>query len=176
MTPRFQIGDQAWRATFDSTPAFVQCPDCCGSGRLRVIMGDDTEVSIDCQNCTRGYLGPQGVLQVYDRAARAELVTITGIEMDADKITYRAQRSPYTWLIDDADLFDDEQQAVARAQELGDQLAAEERARIANKEKDTRSWAWNASYHRKAIRAAQQKIDYHTSKLAVAALKVKEVK
>lgn len=174
MTPRFQIGDQAWRATFDSTPAFVQCPDCCGSGRLRVIMGDDTEVSIDCQNCTRGCLGPQGVLEVYDRAPRADLVTITGIEMDADKITYRAQGAPYTWLVDDADLFADEQQAMARAQEIGDQLGAEERARIAHKEKDTRSWAWNASYHRKEIKEAQRRIEYHTSKLAVAALKAKE--
>lgn len=173
MIPRFQIGDQAWRATFDSTPAFVECPDCCGSGRLRVIMGDDTEVSIDCQNCKRGYLGPQGVLQVYDRTPRAEPVIVTGMEMDAERIRYRTSTS---YLVDDADLFADEQQAVARAQEIGEQFGAEERARIANKEKDTRSWAWNASYHRKAIKEAQRQIDYHTSKLAVASLKAKEAK
>ena len=173
MTLRFQMGDQAWRASFDSTPAYVQCPDCCGSGRLRVIMGDDQEVSIDCQNCTRGYHGPQGVLQVYERTPRAEPVTITGMEMDADKIVYRTSTSR---TVDDADLFADEHQAVARAQEIGDQLGAEERARIANKEKDTRSWAWNASYHRKAIKEAERQIAYHTSKLAVAVLKAKEVK
>lgn len=51
-----------------------------------------------------------------------------------------------------------------------------ERARILGKEKGGRSWAWNATHHRREIKTAQERIAYHTSKLAVAALNAKEDK
>ena len=44
------------------------------------------------------------------------------------------------------------------------------------KEKDTKTWAWNVHYHRKEIREAQKRIEYHTSKLNVAKLHVKAEK
>jgi len=49
-----------------------------------------------------------------------------------------------------------------------------EREKIATKEKDTRTWAWNASYHRRQIKDAKRQLEYHTAKLNVASLKAKE--
>lgn len=170
---KFQIGDSVWAATWDATEAWVECPDCCGHGRLRVIMGDGTEVSIDCQNCELGYQGPQGRKLYYARAARAELCVIKGVRIEGDHVEYQSSRS-YTEL--EVNLFDNEADALARAQMIASEEETKERNRIFQKEKDTRSWAWNATYHRRAIRDAKKAIDYHTRKLAVASLKAKEAK
>jgi hypothetical protein len=71
-------------------------------------------------------------------------------------------------------VFDSEQEALEYAKALRDAHEADERRRILAKEKDTRSWAWNATYHRKRIKEAEKQIAYHRSKLEVAALKSKE--
>jgi hypothetical protein len=62
---------------------------------------------------------------------------------------------------------------TVRSQAMCDEANAAERARVLNKEKDTRTWAWNASYHRREIADAKKRIEYHAAKLAVASLKSK---
>ena len=39
---------------------------------------------------------------------------------------------------------------------------------VTSEYKDTRSWAWNATYHRGCIRQAEKDLEYHRAKLAVA--------
>ena len=173
MIPKFQIGDTVWRPTFEASAAWVQCPDCCGEGRLRVIMGDETIVSIDCDNCKRGYDGPQGVLKVYNRRPYAECEAIMGIRMEGAGINYQTNG---TYTASESSLFVNEADALKAADVLADTFCQEERERILRKEKDTRSWAWNATYHRREIKSAQERIAYHSSKLAVASLKAKEDK
>ena len=123
MATRWQIGDHVWRAGFEASVAHVICPDCCGSGRLRVIMGDETEVSIDCRNCESGWKGPQGRIQVYDRAPSATLVCINGIRLEADKTEYQTTAS---YSDTEENLFDSEADAVIAAQVLADRLGKEE--------------------------------------------------
>jgi hypothetical protein len=52
----------------------------------------------------------------------------------------------------------------------------EEREKIGAKEKPTRTWAWNASYHRKEIKRCKESIEYHERKLAAANLKARSEK
>lgn len=170
---KFQIGQQVWLATWESTTNHITCPDCGGTGRIRVLHHDDTMMSIECAACSRGYEPPKGYIEVYDRHARAELVTITGVEIRSGKTEWRSARSS---MMDEADLFETEEAALARAAEKAAKADQEERDKIASKEKPTRTWSWNAHYHRKEIKRAQQQIEHHTKKLAVANLKTKEEK
>lgn len=66
------------------------------------------------------------------------------------------------------------EEAQAAAAAMAVQWDADERAKIATKERDTRTWAWNASWHRGRIKDLERELAYHTSKLAVAAIKAKE--
>jgi hypothetical protein len=168
---KYQIGDRVWRPTWDASPAYVTCPDCAGSGRIRLIMADETIVSIDCGGCRCGYEPPTGRVKVYDRRPTVEPGEITGIEVEPDGIKYRVSGC---YGVREEELSADRDEAMAIATRRAEEFDAEERARIATKEKDTRSWAWNASYHRKCIRDAEKSIAYHKSKLAVAAVKAKE--
>lgn len=174
---KFKIGDRVYRPTFENHETSVECPDCGGTGRLRVTFHDETTVSIGCQNCSVGYDPPTGRVKCYDRTPEAHLATISGVEMDAGKIEYKLYAGPHAyWRVEESELSTDYAEAMTKAQAMADKWTADERAHIFRKERDTRTWAWNASYHRKAIKEAERQIDYHTRKLAAASLKVREEK
>lgn len=173
---KFQIGDEGWRATFEVRETCVECPDCGGTGRLRITFDDETTVSIECSNCSRGYNPSSGRVVVHDRMPSAELVTVTGIELQAGKPPeYKAAFGPSSsWIIAEDRLFRTEEEAMACANLLAEKADEEERARVFQKEKDSKSWAWNASYHRRQIAHAKKQLAYHESKLAVASVKAKD--
>ena len=166
-----QIGDKVWVADFKNhTIKNVTCPDCGGTGRLRVIFHDETQVSIDCQNCASGYEPPKGYVGIYTSEASAIIDTIEEVRQTKDGCEYiTTRRHVYT----EKDVFDNEQDALNCALKKEAEYIKEQEERIFKKEKDTRSWAWNASYHRKQIKKANESIAYHTKKLNAANLKGK---
>lgn len=170
---RFSIGQEVWYACWEASETRIECPDCAGQGRIRVLLPDDTIVSVDCRGCERGYLGPQGYLVAYNRAARATHTTVTGVDIRDGKSEWHTADSRY---VEDENIFDNEGDALARATERAAEADKVERDRIAQKEKPTATWAWNAHYHRAEIKRAQKQIEYHTAKLNVANLKAREDK
>ncbi|MFA5900273.1 MAG: hypothetical protein WC829_14305 [Hyphomicrobium sp.] len=175
MNPRFKIGDQVWRARFDASKGYVTCPDCGGTGRLRVTFHDETTVSIECRNCAVGYDPPTGRVVCHERHPGAEQFTVTGMEMTATKVTYHlGGTESFHYLADENEIFAAQEDALARSQVQADEASEEERKKIFRKERDTRTWAWNASYHRGVIKRAKHDLEYLTAKLNVASLKAKE--
>lgn len=171
MNRQYEIGQQIWEATWEATQAYVACPDCAGTARVRVMLPDDTIVSVECQGCCKGYEGSDGRIMVYDRQPLAQLVTITGVEIENDKIEWRTDRS---YRVTEDHLFESEAHALVAAQAMAAAADREERERVNSKENPLKSWAWNAHYHRKCIRDAEKQISYHTARLAVAKVKAKE--
>jgi hypothetical protein len=184
MKPQYEIGQDIFYAAFNSYKSeYVTCPDCGGTGRLRVTFCNETTVSIPCANCAHGYDEPTGKIMVYCRKGEVIKCQISGIEISDGEVEYRAEY--YTFddqgrtfrgcrCIKEEDVFLSETEAQARADKLAADYDAEERAKIFRKEKNQRSWAWNASYHRKQIKDAERSLEYHRKKLAHAALKTKE--
>jgi len=173
---RFEVGQKIWIAEFSPlAPEHVTCPDCGGTGRLRVSFHDETQVSIDCRNCAPGYEAPTGWIIVHRQKASARQATITGLEMNGTKVRWHADGTENCWRqVDDDEVFDTEADAIAFAQRKAKEWEDRERAKIFEKEKDSKTWAWNASYHRRCLKEAQRQVEYHTSKLNVASLKAKE--
>jgi hypothetical protein len=177
MATKYSIGDVVWRPTFENEQEWVECPDCGGTGRLRVTFHDDTTVSIECRNCSRGYDPPTGKVSRYVRHPEAHQGVISGIEITGAGVEYRLRQGEHSsWICKESDLSDTHEEAMVKAQALADEASAEENRRIYRKEKDTRTWAWNASYHRGRIKDAQRNLEYHTKKLAAANLKVRDEK
>jgi len=167
---KYQIGQSVWVATWDSTENYMICPDCGGTGRVRVIHHDDTLMSIECAGCSAGYEPPTGRVRVYDRRPRAELTYIVGVEITEGKTEWNTKGR---WHFDEAEIYETESEAMAAAILKAEKADLEEREKISAKEKPTRTWSWNAHYHRKEIKEAQRRLEYHTKKLAVANLKAK---
>lgn len=172
---RFKIGDTAWWPHWTTSESFVTCPDCGGTGRIRVTFHDETTASITCGNCAPGYDPPTGRVRVYDRKPHTEQVYLNGVEIGPESTRWRLGHSDNCYsVVPDEELFLDEAESLAYAIKKCAELDEQDRKKVFTKEKDTRSWAWNASYHRRGIKEAERQLEYHRSKLAVAALKAKE--
>ena len=179
MNIKYKIGDHVWRAGFGSTDNYVTCPDCAGTKRLRVIMGDESVVSIACAGCSVGYDPPTGYVKTYERSGAAMHGIVCKIEVRGNGVEYgvgdAADASCY-YSVKDTEIFDHRDAALAAAAILAAAANAAELAAIGRKEKDTRTWAWNAHYHRDCIRRAEKEIAYHTAKLNAAASHSREEK
>lgn len=170
MDKNIKLGDHVWVAIARGQHKRITCPDCFGTAQLDVILKDGTQHSIECAGCKEGYLGPQGSIQTWEYEPKISVETVTHIEQQIGyPPEYRA--GSYCYKSDQVFLTRDE--AAARAAEMVIEQAKEEAEKIKRKEKDTKTWAWNAHYHRKQIRDAEKSIAYHTAKLAVAELKVR---
>lgn len=172
----FKIGDTVWMARFDSTASSVECPDCGGTGRLRVTFHDETQVSIHCVNCARGYEPPTGRVTVHERKATALFLWVAGMEITSEGIEYHLTDHATGYSYRSGDVFATREEAEARGAVMAEAAKQEELARVYRKERDTRSWAWNATYHRKEIQRCQREIDRHTARLAVASSKARKEK
>ena len=172
--PKYEIGQEIWWARFETSESSIECPDCAGKGSIRCIMGDETEVTVDCQNCQIGYEEfARGRIRTYNRTPSAEKTVITGMDVSSTKTEYRV---PSSYIVPEDRVFETEEEALVKAQKLADEASRQELDRIARKEKDTRSWSWNATYHRRCISRAKKDIEYHTRKLDVAGEKAKAVR
>ena len=170
MKPKYDIGDKVWWASRISTEERVVCPECFGKLFLTVILGDNSQVTIECAGCASGYNPPRGYITYWKQTVGVKQSTVGGIENYIDKpIGYKVNYTGCSYnCVKEDEVFDTREEAEKRALELAEQHNKEELVRIHRKEKNNRSWSWNAHYHRDCIRRAKKDIEYHSAKLEVA--------
>lgn len=168
----FKIGDTVWVAFSQNTTKHVQCPHCFGRKFLTVILGDDSQVTIDCLGCSAGYEPPRGYLEIYEWKENVVQKKISGIETSTARPTrYHFNESAYEY---DENVFATESEAMARAGILSKKRNEEEMDRLNHKKhNENRTWSWNATYHRSELKRAKHDVEYHTAKLEVAKLHAK---
>lgn len=174
--PKYEIGDQVWAATCNTETVYMTCPDCGGTGRIRCIMHDDTEISIDCGGCSGGYNPPSGRVSYYKRIAKADSGVITGLNIethDGKSLVEYTVQGAYNYRYKEDKLALSYAEALIIAEALAENENALEEDKILKKEKPAKTWAWNASYHRKCLKDANRNIEYHTRKLSAANLRAK---
>lgn len=172
----FKIGDTVYRARAGQEQVWVTCPECLGSGRLRVILGDDSEVSIACVCCDRGYEGSPGRIQTYQFIGRAEAYLITGVQVitrNGEPETTYAEAGGGCYTKED-ELHSLHGNALLRAETLVANHKVDEKTRLLYKEKQSKTWASNVAYWRGEIRRAKETITRCEARLAVAPKNRKE--
>ena len=175
--PKFQIGDAVYHARTKTRPVYLQCTECMGKKFLTVILGDDSQVTIECDCCKRGWMGAQGSHEVYEHYEEVELGEIIGVELRGGIFEYRVYAGPQSsWVLEEDKVFAREADAKTRAEELAKERTAEAAKTNCRKHNSDRSWAWNVRYHRKAIQDAQQSLAQHTAALNYAQSVAKQEK
>ena len=162
----FALGEQVWIAVAKQCVAVEQtCPDCRGRRYLTVTLGDDSQVTIDCSTCASGYNPPRGYVLVNTYKPDAFLASIKEIaKNDEGEVVYSGDGF---YRKTEAELSDSRESALALAFNLAEEAYLEEKARLQRKEKDSRTWAWHVTYHRRCVKQAEKDLAYHTSKLNV---------
>mgnify|MGYP000054708709 CR=1 FL=1 len=109
---RFEIGQAVWTARCQNKERHVECPDCGGTGRLRVTFHDDTTASIGCAYCAPGYGEPTGKVRIWDSSPETVLGLVTGVRMSGGKTEWEIAPN---WVFKDEDVFATKEEAEARA-------------------------------------------------------------
>jgi hypothetical protein len=168
---KFKMGDTVYQAEAGQEQVWITCPECAGSGRLRVILGDDSEVSIACVCCERGYDGSPGRIQTYKFVGRTTEHTLMGVEEHLGRPT---RYSFGCYSTEEANLFATRGEAANRMEILVLEHQTEETKRLKYKEKQHKTWAWNVRYWRGEIRRNKEEIARYEARLAVAPKNPKE--
>ncbi len=174
----FKIGDKVFQSSYGRHEKWVTCPDCLGSKRVTVVLGDGTEVKIECGGCyPGGYESSLGVIRQYDYSTQTNERTVTGICMRGTEVSYElnhfeGQCSYYHG--NDTDTFATREEALAYGESKRLENEADENKRLMAKTKDHKSWAWNATYHRREIKRLERDLEHHRRKVQICAAKAKE--
>jgi len=175
--PRFNFGDYVFHAAVEGSTEWVTCPDCNGDGFVTIIYQGET-YTLDCEGCKRGYEGSSGRRERYAYAPIVREGIIEGVEKSSSEpydFEYRLRAgSSSFWILKELDTFSTKEEAEARAQILKTEFDAREAARVLQKHKPDKSWAWNVGYHRRQIADAQKTIEYATLQLNAARKHLKE--
>lgn len=175
--PKYNIGDKVWFARLRQEEKWDTCPDCCGQRAVTIVFGDGSSASIDCGRCYPGGIeASTGIVKRYEWSSDPVEGFILGVgkgQLQAEW-TYQLE-SRHRYSAEESQLFQSKEDADVRAKELAEEQKKEELDRLQRrKHYDRKTWAWNASYHRKGIQNAQKDLEYHTKKLSVAKVKAKE--
>lgn len=170
----FKIGDSVYMAQHTGYGAvYITCPDCAGKLYHTITLGCGDTHTIDCANCAAGYEPPSGRVSYYDSIGKAVSCEVIGLELTPKGFDYKL-KTIEGYGTGSLDVFATKEEAQIKADEMAAAYVEEQKARIFKKEKDTRSWAWNASYHRSCIKRAKKDLEYHEAKLDVAKVRAKE--
>jgi len=161
----FKIGDTVWVGEFQQRKDRVPCPVCFTKRYVTLILGDDTEVEVECKFCDVGHFGAQGyVIDGYHYVTTATPKTITGMDIRKDEITYwfggighQEERVAAT-----------EEEAVAKAQVDADKYNTNKRElQLERKHTSYKSYTWNAGYFMKKAKGALQDHKHYTEKAKI---------
>ena len=173
----FNLEDRVWHASRTGVEERVVCPECFGKKYLTVILGDDSQVTIDCAGCASGYDPPKGYVTYRKQDVDVSQVTIDRVEINPDYVEYGFDRAGCGIRIaKDTEIFATKEEAEIRAKELSEEWNKEQHDKIHRKEKNNRTWSWHVHYHRRQIRDAEQTIEYAKAKLDAAKTHTKEEK
>ena len=170
--PKFKLGDVVFMASYERHETSIVCPDCLGSAKVRVILGDGTELKIECGGCDPGGYQPStGRIRQYDYATKITKRVITGINLTDKDVEYRLDGEAGHCYIgyqnSDYRVFATEEDAKKEGEALRVKHESEENKTLLAKTKNHRTWSWNMHYHRQQITRLEREIEFHREKVEI---------
>jgi hypothetical protein len=178
--PKFGVMAEVWFASTTQERESIRCPDCGGSGNIRVLLFDGTELKIECQRCTRGWLGPDGLSHYQCHRPDPKQGLVVSVSQNMHQVEYTVETMGQSGTLRYCMAEDRVFPSQLLAMEASEQMALREnviqKAGAERKFNDTKSWAWHVSYHRKQIANLERELARHREKLNAATVKAKEEK
>ena len=163
MKPPFEFGQVVFIARASSHDRQeIPCPVCYGKRRVTVILGNDEQVSIECEYCSHGCNPASGRASEWKPWSSVVETTVTGIKLEHGKWCIECA----AYVGSDAEIFTTRE--AAEEARIVMFAAAIERAQACNhsmKYNGRKRLSWHVGYHRAAVRRAQHDLEYHGRKV-----------
>jgi len=172
----YDVGDKVWWAKYERQEVKKTCPICFGKMRVRVILGDDSQIETDCTYCERGFQ-KYGYIIENEYVSAVEQIEITHKEVNEDEngrsVEYR--HGNYCLTLDNA--FDTREEAEEKLKEKISKAEQEDLERTEYlKNKNPRKYSWDVGYYQRQKRDALKEIERCDKKITYFKEKVKEEK
>lgn len=169
-SPKYALGDTVYRGSYEREEHYITCPDCGGTRRILVTLHDGTTITVECGGCYPGGCEPStGRIKQVTMNCRAKAHTVTGVNLRGDSVQYQldADAAGNYSLADEHELYATREEALAAADLNRTAQEAEQNKRLMAKTKDAKSWAWNATYHRRQIKTLERELASHREKVQI---------
>ncbi len=175
MEAQFKIGDKVFMAKYDRVERWIQCPDCLGSAKVKVVLGDGTEIMLECGGCDPGgYEKSNGRIKQYDYEVQILPRIITGVKTRATEIEYELNNFGGGYYNGTPEnVFANREDALTFGEQEKIKYESEVNARLLAKTKQHHTWKWNMAYHRRCIKEIERQLEYHNSKVQICKSHVK---
>ena len=170
---KFQLGDNVWFANSHRKEKTMPCTECAGKKKLTVIYGYNKIWEIEC-GCGHELDIPTGGITYYEYSPETEHGVIDGVSVKKEGIEYHIQCDNHAHCVYEDKAFDNKEDADKDAIRQCEEHNKLELDKITNKEKPTKTWAWNFRYHNREIKNHEQQLEYHKRKLVFAGQHRKE--
>ena len=165
----FKIGDTVWTCSLKEHKNRIPCPVCFTKKKVTLVLGDDTEVQLDCRWCQSGFDPPAGYIEDgYLLGKDVVQRIITGIDQrsknDDTRITYwfsgqgfGAERVAET-----------REEAMQKATSEAEKYTTNNRVGRENrKHKEYESYSWNAGYYMRQAKRGLKDYEHYLDKARV---------
>ena len=172
----YNVGDKVWFAKYQRQEVQVTCPICFGKMKVRLILGDDSEVETECTYCERGFQ-KYGYVIEYDYVSDVELVEITGKEVREYNGERTVEYRHGNYCLTPDNCFDSKEEAGIELAKKIELVQSEELNRLKrNKDGNPKRYSWHVGYYQRQIHDAEKNIEIYSKKVKHFKSKVKEEK
>lgn len=170
----YNVGDKVWWAKYKMQEVKKTCPICFGKMKVRVILGDDSQIETDCTFCERGFK-KYGWITEYEYVADVEQVQITHKEVNegsnSRSVEYRYGN--YCLTLDNA--FRTKEEAEEELLKKIEKAKKEDLEKLEyGKDHNPRKYSWHAGYYQRKKKDALKEIEICDRKIKYFKSKVKE--
>lgn len=157
----YPLGVSLWYTGGPHREEWVECPECCGTKVIELVLGNGQRFSLDCRCCQSGYEDPRGVIKrtafEYRPVPFLPLrVTIFGSEVSYSESPPEA--SCYS-SVDSKHLFTSKEECQAKCEAMNaEHAAAEAEAIVHRRGRARKDLAWSAHYWGSQVRQLEKEL------------------
>ena len=173
---KWKVGDEGWSADFGNQQKDVKCPVCFGKRQVTVILGDDTNVVVNCNYCGNGYEGPRGFVKEYEYCKDVKQVTITSVQTEETKDGIKQECGAMMGRCYEAGvtLFETKEEAEIEATKRAEKYQHDQDTRAIHIKKDqNKTYTWNAGYHMREAKRNRASADRHDQQAVICKARAK---
>jgi len=163
------VSDKIWLAQVCQERVKQTCPICFGKLAVTLILGDDSQVAVECDYCGKGFEGPRGYVTTHESKSDPVQIEITGREMRQGGIeevwTYQFGEC---YIAKSDQLFETQAEAVVKCTALAAEHEEDKAARAEHrKQYGHKSFTWAAGYHLREIENHERQLAWHRKRVEV---------
>lgn len=151
----FALGVQVWWTGYGGRETWIKCPECCGTKKVTLTLGNGEQYALDCRACSVGYDPPLGVIKKQERSYQPTPYTPRRVVEVSDRHTTYSEAPPdanaYS-VVGAEDLYATKEECLVACAEKDKEFYSDEELRIKNLLVSARGdMAWSVHYWRRQV-------------------------